>query len=109
MSIIVTIITLTISYCSTIGLAKDKWEILHLYVLLDNIFLAQVASAIGFISLLLVTFTGEWYQMSVLISFPFEVIFFVGNFRVMMLRVQWSKMRVIFFKIILLADAALFF
>jgi hypothetical protein len=33
----------------------------------------------------------------------------VGNFRVMMLYVRWAKWRVILFKLILLADSAVFF
>ena len=44
-----------------------------------------------------------------MIAFPLEMVFFVGNFRVMMLLVKWSKWRVILYKLILLADSAVFF
>jgi hypothetical protein len=42
-------------------------------------------------------------------AFPIEIIFFVGNFRIMMLSVKWSKWRVILFKLVLLADSTVIF
>ena len=42
-------------------------------------------------------------------AFPIEIIFFVGNFRIMMLTVKWSKWKVILYKLVLLADSAVFF
>lgn len=44
-----------------------------------------------------------------MMAFPLEIVFFVGNFRIMLLNVRWSKWRVILFKLILLADSAVFF
>ena len=76
---------------------------------MDNIFLTQVASTFGFIGFLLVIYYGDWFQVVTMVAFPIEIIFFVGNFRVMMLYVRWSKWRVILYKLILLADSALFF
>lgn len=76
---------------------------------MDNIFLTQVASSFGFIGFLLVIYYGDWFQVVTMVAFPIEIIFFVGNFRVMMLYVRWSKWRVILFKLILLADSAVFF
>jgi hypothetical protein len=68
-----------------------------------------VASSFGFIGFLLVIYTDNWYEMVSMVAFPLEMVFFVGNFRVMMLIVKWSKWRVILYKLILLADSALFF
>jgi hypothetical protein len=109
MSIAITISTITVSLFTTYLLCKDKIKILNLYVLLDNIFLTQVASSFGFIGFLLVIFNGYWYQVITMMAFPVEIIFFVGNFRVMMLHVKWSKWRVILYKLVLLADSAVFF
>jgi hypothetical protein len=78
-------------------------------VLLDNIFLTQVASCFGFIGFLLLINEGYWYQAITMMAFPLEIIFFVGNFRILMLLVKWSKWRIILFKLVLLADSAVFF
>lgn len=109
MSISIALSTVCFSMISTYLLCKDKWKIFNLYILLDNIFLAQVASSFGFIGFLLVIYYGYWYQVITMVAFPLEIIFFVGNFRVMMLHVKWSKWRVILFKLVLLADSAVFF
>lgn len=101
--------TILISFITTSQLCKDKWKIFNIYVLLDNIFLAEVASAFGFVGLLMVIYGGYWYQMIVMISFPIEIIFFVGNFRILMLHVNWSRWRIILYKLVLLADSAAFF
>lgn len=109
MSIVMMIGTISISLFTTYLLCKDSWKVFNLYILLDNIFLTQVASSFGFIGFLLVVYTGEWYQVIAMMAFPIEILFFVGNFRIMMLLVKWSKWRVIVFKFILLADSAVFF
>ena len=101
--------TIVITLVTTYSLCRDPWKVFNLYVLLDNIFLTQVASAFGFIGFLLVIYTENWYEVVSMVAFPLEMVFFVGNFRVMMLLVKWSKWRVILFKLILLADSALFF
>jgi hypothetical protein len=109
MSIAISLSTIFFSLLTTYLLCKDKWMIFNLYVLLDNIFLAQVASSFGFVGFLLVIYYGYWYQVITMVAFPVEILFFVGNFRVMMLHVKWSKWRVILFKLVLLADSAVFF
>ena len=109
MSMVIMVSTVVITIITTYQLCKDAWKIFNLYVLLDNIFLTQVASSFGFIGFLLVIYSGNWYEVISMIAFPLEMIFFVGNFRVMMLLVKWSKWRVILYKLILLADSALFF
>ena len=76
---------------------------------MDDIFLTEVASCFGFIGFLLLIYDGYWYQIITMLAFPLEIIFFVGNFRIMMLEVRWSKWRVILFKLVLLADSAVFF
>jgi hypothetical protein len=101
--------TLVITLVTTRSLCTDAWKVFNLYVLLDNIFLTQVASSFGFIGFLLVIYTGNWFEVVSMVAFPLEMVFFVGNFRVMMLLVKWSKWRVILYKLILLADSALFF
>ena len=109
LSIVLIIATILITLTTTYSLSRDFWKIFNLYALLDNIFLTQVASSFGFIGFLLVIYTGNWYEVISMIAFPLEMIFFVGNFRIMMLYVNWSKWRVILFKLVLLADSALFF
>ncbi len=109
MSIGILLVTLIISLFTTYKLCQDSWKIFNLYVLLDNIFLAQVASSFGFVGFLLVIYTQDWYQVLTMAAFPLEIIFFVGNFRILMLHVKWSKWKVILFKLILLADSAVFF
>jgi hypothetical protein len=80
-----------------------------MYFLLDNIFLTEVAGCYGFVGFLLVIYTGKWYQAATMICFPIEILFFVGNFRMLMLTVNWSKWRIILYKLVLLADSAVFF
>lgn len=109
LSIGILLTTIVVTITTTYRLCKDPWKIFNLYVLLDNIFLTQVASSFGFIGFLLVIYSGNWYEVMSMIAFPLEMVFFVGNFRVMMLMVKWSKWRVILYKLILLADSALFF
>ena len=109
MSIAVTLSTIFISLLSTYYLCQDKWKIINLYMLLDNIFLTQVASSFGFVGFLLVIYGGYWHQVITMMAFPLEIIFFVGNFRIMMLHVKWSKWRIILYKLVLLADSAVFF
>lgn len=109
MSISILVVTICISMITTYNLCKDKWKIFNLYFLLDNIFLAQVASSFGFVGFLLVIYNNYWYQIITMMAFPIEIIFFVGNFRIMMLIVKWSKWKVILFKFVLLADSAVFF
>lgn len=109
MSITIMVVTIIISIITTYTLCSDGWKVFNLYILLDNIFLTQVASSFGFIGFLLVIYDGYWYQVISMMAFPVEIIFFVGNFRIMMLIVKWSKWRVILYKLVLLADSALFF
>ena len=109
MSISILMVTICVSMITTYNLCRDKWKIFNLYLLLDNIFLAQVASSFGFVGFLLVLYKENWYQMITMIAFPIEILFFVGNFRIMMLSVQWSRWKVILFKLVLLADSAVFF
>lgn len=109
MSIVIALSTVCISLLSTYNLCKNKWKIFNLYVLLDNIFLTQVASCFGFIGFLLLIYDDYWYQVITMLAFPLEIIFFVGNFRILMLQVKWSKWRIILFKLVLLADSAVFF
>lgn len=109
MSISILVVTICISSITTYSLCRDKWKIFNLYVLLDNIFLAQVASSFGFIGFLLVIYNKHWYQLITMMAYPIEILFFVGNFRIMMLMVKWSKWKVILFKLVLLADSAVFF
>lgn len=109
MSIGILLVTIAVSLFTTYKLCQDYWKIFNLYVLLDNIFLAQVASSFGFVGFLLVIYTQDWYQVFTMAAFPLEIIFFVGNFRILMLHVKWSKWKVILFKLILLADSAVFF
>lgn len=109
MSIALAFSTICISLLSTYRLCKDKWKIFNLYILLDNIFLTEVASCFGFIGFLLLINDGYWYQTITMLAFPLEIVFFVGNFRILMLQVRWSKWRVILFKLVLLADSAVFF
>ena len=101
--------TITVSLLTTYGLTKEAMRSLHLYVLLDNMFLMQVASSFGFVGFLLVVYKGYWYQVISMIAFPLEIIFFVGNFRVLLAHVRWSRWRLILYKLALLADATLFF
>jgi hypothetical protein len=109
MSISILIVTICVSMITTYNLCKDKWKVFNLYLLLDNIFLTQVGSSFGFVGFLLVLYQGNWYQMITMMAFPIEILFFVGNFRIMMLSVKWSKWKVILFKLVLLADSAVFF
>lgn len=109
MSIGVVIATITISLLSTCLLTKDTYKIFNLYFLLDHIFLTQLASALGFVGFLMVISHGYWYQYVTMIAFPIEIIFYAGNFRVLMLHVKWSKWRVLLFKTVLLGDSAVFF
>lgn len=101
--------TIIITTITTYSLCRDFWKVFNLYILLDNIFLTQVASSFGFIGFLLVLYDGHWYQIISMLAFPVEILFYVGNFRIMMLMVKWSKWRVILFKLIMLADSAVFF
>lgn len=109
MSIAIMLVTIIITTFTTYSLCKDFWKVFNLYILLDNIFLTQVASSFGFIGFLLVLYEGHWYQVISMLAFPVEILFYVGNFRIMMLTVKWSKWRVILFKLIMLADSAVFF
>jgi hypothetical protein len=58
MSIGITAVTIFVCVLTTAITVRDRWEALNLYILLDNIFLAQVASGIGFVGLLLVIYNG---------------------------------------------------
>lgn len=109
MSIAIMVTTIIITIITTYSLCRDSWKVFNLYILLDNIFLTQVASSFGFIGFLLVIYDGHWYQVISMLAFPVEILFFVGNFRIMMLLVKWSKWRVILYKLVLLADSAVFF
>lgn len=70
MSISILIVTICVSTITTYNLCRDKWKIFNLYLLLDNIFLAQVASAFGFVGFLLVLYKQNWYQMITMMAFP---------------------------------------
>lgn len=109
MSIAISTATVLISIFTTYRLCRNKWKIFNLYILLDNIFLTEVASCFGFVGFLLVLYQGYWYEFITMIAFPVEILFMVGNFRIMMSLVKWSKWRVILFKLVLLADSAVFF
>lgn len=56
MSIVIMVSTIIISIVTTYTLCRDKWKVFNLYILLDNIFLTQVASSFGFIGFLLVIY-----------------------------------------------------
>lgn len=70
MSIAIMIITIIITTITTYSLSRDFWKVFNLYILLDNIFLTQVASSFGFIGFLLVLYDGHWYQVISMLAFP---------------------------------------
>lgn len=71
MSIVVMLCIILVSVITTLSLTKDKWKIFNLYILLDNIFLVQVASAFGFVGFVLVIYTpGNLMQLITMIAFP---------------------------------------
>jgi hypothetical protein len=70
MSIAIVLSTAFISLFTTYLLCKDKFKILNLYILMDNIFLTQVASSFGFIGFLLVIYNGDWFQVVTMVAFP---------------------------------------
>lgn len=87
----------------------DKWEFFNLYVLVDNILLVCIAASIGFVSFNEFRSNGEWYFDLVTIAFPLDFFLLIGNFRVLMVKGEWSKWRIILYKFTLLVCCILFF
>jgi len=109
MSIAVMIGMISVSLISTYHMRPDLGKVLQMYTLVDNIFLMQIVSSFGFIGFLMVISDGKWYHIVSMIAFPLEIIFFIGNFRVLLLYVRWTKLQMVIYKIILMAGAVLFF
>ena len=71
MSITIMLCTIVVSVITTLSLTSNKWKIINLYMLLDNIFLVEVASAFGFIGFVMVIYTpGNLMQLITMIAFP---------------------------------------
>lgn len=63
--------TIAVSILTTLSLTKDKYKIINLYLLLDNIFLVEVASAFGFIGFIMVLYNpGSIMQIITMLAFP---------------------------------------
>lgn len=90
-------------------LATDKWELFNLYVLIDNMLLVSIAASIGFVSFNQFRSDGQWYFYLVAVSFPFDFLLLVGNFRVLMVKGEWTKWRIILYKFTLLVCCIMFF
>lgn len=87
----------------------DKWEMLQLYLLLDNIMLVTIAASIGFVSFTSFRSTGDWHFIFVAWAFPIDFFLLTGNFRCIMVKGEWTKWRIISYKFALLICCIMFF
>jgi hypothetical protein len=87
----------------------EKWEMLQLYMLLDNILLVFIAASIGFIGFNNFRSDGSWTFSLISFAFPIDFFFLIGNFRCLMVRGEWSKWRIISYKFSLLVCCIMFF
>ena len=90
-------------------LVSSKWEMIQLYLLIDNILLVAVAASIGFVSFNDFRSQNTWYFNLVTIAFPLDFFLLVGNFRVLMVKGEWSKWKIILYKCTLLICCIMFF
>lgn len=90
-------------------LVSSKWEMMQLYLLIDNILLVAVAASIGFVSFNDFRSQNTWYFDLVTIAFPLDFFLLVGNFRVLMVKGEWSKWKIILYKCTLLICCIMFF
>lgn len=81
----------------------------QLYFLLDNMLLVYVAAVIGFISFSNFRSDGAWLYTAIAITFPVDFFLLIGNYRVMLVRAEWSKWKIILSKANLLVCCIMFF
>jgi hypothetical protein len=105
---IIMVFDIIVCFCSSCYLV-DKWEFFNLYFLIDNILLVCIAASIGFVSFNEFRSNGEWYFKLVTVAFPVDFFLLAGNFRVLMVKGEWSKWRIILYKFTLLICCILFF
>jgi hypothetical protein len=76
---------------------------------LDNILLVYVAALIGFICFSNFRSDGSWHYDAIAITFPIDFFLIIGNYRVMLVKAEWSKWKIILYKGALLVCCIMFF
>ena len=97
---------------STYYLCQNCAVITRLYFMVDKILLALILAYIGvmgFILIFLPYTPFKWLYYGLFFFYPLTVFLYIGNFRVMMVYCEWSKLEVILFKFTLLCGSTSFF